>query len=191
MQELWKDIQGYEGFYQISNFGNVRSLDRILDCGRHVRGKVLRACGEPYLHIALTKNGVCKNHNIHRLVAQAFIPNPYSLPCINHKDENKHNNNVENLEWCTYEYNNDFSGVLEKATLSKIGKPLSDEHRHRMSESLKKSGKERARKRKATMQERYPDGFRHTEKSRQLLSEKLKGRPKSEETKQKMRKLRQ
>ena len=104
--EIWKDIKGYEGLYQISNKGRVKSLgnnktkkEKILSPGKH----------KGYFYVSLYKNRKEKKYSIHRLVAQAFLPNPDNLPVVNHKDENKLNNNVENLEWCTQEYNVNYS----------------------------------------------------------------------------------
>ena len=96
--ENWKDIKGYEGLYQISDQGNVFSVrsNKILKLG-------LKSGG--YKKVNLSKNGLTKTYTIHRLVAEAFIPNPNNLPCINHKDERLSNNCVDNLEWCTVSYN--------------------------------------------------------------------------------------
>lgn len=108
--EVWKDIIGYEGFYQVNNYGNVRSLDRI-DCrGRFRKGRQCKKIPteDGYYKVGLCKNGVEKRYLIHRLVAIHFIDNPQSLECVNHKDENKINNCVDNLEWCTREYNNNY-----------------------------------------------------------------------------------
>lgn len=103
MVEVWKDIEGYEGLYQVSSLGRVKSLrfgkERILKAGKDKGG---------YLMVNLCKNSKTKMYKVHRLVAQAFIPNPDGLQCINHKDENKTNNCVDNLEWCTYLYNNNY-----------------------------------------------------------------------------------
>lgn len=103
MTEMWKDIKGYEGIYQISNFGNVCSLNY----GKRGYAKNLvpkvNNCGR--LWVELFNNGVKRQFLIHRLVGEAFIPNPDNLPQINHIDENPKNNCVENLEWCTNEYN--------------------------------------------------------------------------------------
>ena len=100
MTEIWKDIKGYEGKYQISSHGRVRSLknskERILKPHKDTSG---------YKQVDLLKDGKRKTCSVHRLVANHFIPNPNNLPQVNHKDENKLNNNIENLEWCTQKYN--------------------------------------------------------------------------------------
>lgn len=109
MQEIWKNIKGYEGAYQISNLGNVRSLDRyVKDKNRtqFIKGKRLKkGKRNTYYVISLNKNGSRKSYQIHRLVAEAFIPNPNNYPVVNHIDENRTNNRIENLEWCTQKYN--------------------------------------------------------------------------------------
>lgn len=103
IQEEWKDIEGYEGLYMISNLGRVKSLRH----GKWIerRSNVNR---QGYYALTLHKDGGNKTCTIHRLVAKAFIPNPLGFPCVNHKDENKENNRVDNLEWCTYVYNNNY-----------------------------------------------------------------------------------
>ena len=106
--EIWKDVVGFEGLYKVSNKGNVYSVRRVSSQGKKCGGSTLkpRCVGYGYLQVSLYKNGKMERKFIHRLVAEAFIPNPESLPQVNHKDEVKGNNNVENLEWCTSEYNN-------------------------------------------------------------------------------------
>lgn len=108
-EEIWKDIVGYEGLYQVSNLGNVKSLQRLektKDGKSRIRnGRIMKFSKSQYYQLDLCKNGFITKYSVHRLVAQAFIPNPNNYPCINHKDENKLNNTVENLEWCTYSYN--------------------------------------------------------------------------------------
>ena len=102
--EIWRDIQGYEGLYQVSNLGNVRSL---------LRGVLTpKKCN--YLSVQLYKGSRYVNKTIHRLVAETFIPNPNHLPVINHKNENKTDNRVENLEWCTNKYNMNYGTATEK-----------------------------------------------------------------------------
>lgn len=105
--EEWKDIKGYEGKYQISSLGNVKSLiswtgDKYIKRDKILRG-VLNKNG--YLYVGLSKDGKVKKEKINRLVAEAFIDNPYALPVTNHKDGNKQNNCVSNLEWCSYSDN--------------------------------------------------------------------------------------
>lgn len=118
--EVWKDIKGYEGKYQISNTGRVRSMCNngkkreepfILKPIKHYKG---------YLRVYLWKNSKQKTFLIHRLVAEAFIPNPNNYLEINHKDENKQNNNVNNLEWCTRKYNMNYNGLNKKRNSKKI-----------------------------------------------------------------------
>ena len=110
MEEIWKDIVGYENLYQVSNFGRVRSLNRTVwnhNGYAPKKGVVLvsRANATGHHTVNLSKNCKSKMFFVHRLVAFAFIPNPDNLPIINHKDENPSNNSVENLEWCTHKYN--------------------------------------------------------------------------------------
>lgn len=113
MEEVWKDVQGFEGIYQVSNLGRVRSLDRYVECVdsfRHYKGKIMKQDKKKngYMQICLRRQQVHKQVLVHRLVADAFIPNVDNLPEVNHKDENKENNCVENLEWCTQAYNNSY-----------------------------------------------------------------------------------
>lgn len=109
MKEFWKEIKGYEGLYQVSNYGRVKSLywnnERIM---KTAKGK------DGYLLVQLWKNKKGKMYSVHRLVAQAFIPNPDNLPIINHKDEKPSNNHVENLEWCDYIYNNNYGTTKQR-----------------------------------------------------------------------------
>lgn len=123
MNEIWKDIKDFEGLYQVSNFGNVKSVARIVRRGTNfkpVEERILKPCvRNGYKHVMLSKNGKRVTGNIHRLVAQAFISNPNNLPCINHKDENPSNNCVSNLEWCTRSYNNSYNRLRERAAITK------------------------------------------------------------------------
>lgn len=123
MQEIWKDVPGYEGQYQVSNTGRVRSLDRIKPDGIFQHGTIrktyLDACG--YELVALRKNNKPKNWSVHRLVATAFIPNPDNLPQVNHKDEIRNHNTVDNLEWCTIEYNQRYGHRRQRSSESSTG----------------------------------------------------------------------
>lgn len=105
--ELWENVQGYEGLYQVSNLGRIKSLLFINNVCIKEREKILKieTNKKNRQHIALYKNGKRKNMAVHRLVAKAFIPNPNNLPQINHIDGNPKNNKVENLEWCSASYN--------------------------------------------------------------------------------------
>lgn len=105
-QEMWKDIIGYEGLYQISNYGNVKSLEKKV-MNRTNKERILKIFdnGNGYYQVVLQKNKKKKSYKVHRLVAEAFISNPNNLPCVNHKDCNRKNNKFENLEWCTVDYN--------------------------------------------------------------------------------------
>ena len=107
MNEIYKDIQGYEGKYQISNLGNVYSL---------ITNKILkpRLTLDGYYQVDLCKNGVKKHLYIHRLVAQSFLDNPKNYKIVNHKDENSMNNIVSNLEWCNSTYNNNYGNCKRK-----------------------------------------------------------------------------
>jgi len=104
--EEWKEVNNYKGLYWISNRGRVKnSKGKILKPTIQVNG---------YYKVNLIKNKISKNHTIHRLVAEAFIPNPDNLTEINHKDENKVNNAADNLEWCSHKYNSTYGTILTR-----------------------------------------------------------------------------
>lgn len=103
--ETWKPVVGYEGLYEVSSIGHVRS--RKTGHYRKLNGRVNRFTG--YVYVNLRKDGEERTFSIHRLVAIAFLPNPDDLPYVNHKDEVKTNNSVDNLEWCSSSYNNEYS----------------------------------------------------------------------------------
>ncbi|QSF43540.1 NUMOD4 domain-containing protein [Paenibacillus tianjinensis] len=101
--EIWKDIEGFEGYYQVSTHGRIRSLDRVIDSGRRFKGKIITPSYDTqgYVTVHLYKNGKDKTCRAHRLVALAFIANPDNKPEVNHLDEIRNNNRIENLQWCT------------------------------------------------------------------------------------------
>ena len=103
IKEEWRPVKGFEGYYEVSNLGRVRSLDRVDSVGRVRIGKILKqsAKNNGYMHLVLSANGIKKNAHAHRLVAQAFIPNPLNKMDVNHIDGDKTNNKVDNLEWAT------------------------------------------------------------------------------------------
>lgn len=127
MVEQWKNVIGYEGLYEVSNLGNVRSLDRYTNAKnnkvRLVKGKLLKSykLNSGYLIVDLyISPNRRKHHLVHRLVAEAFIQNPYNLEEVNHIDENKSNNVVSNLQWCNKQYNNSYGTKNERAIKTKI-----------------------------------------------------------------------
>lgn len=127
--EEWRDVDGFEGFYQVSNLGNVRSLDRYVSYkgigSALLKGKKMKLSQSVsgYLYVTLQKDGKFKRFRVHRLVAQAFIPNPNNLSQVNHKDEDKTNNTVENLEWCDATYNCNY-GTRNNKIICKRKKPI-------------------------------------------------------------------
>lgn len=108
--EVWKPIEGFEGLYEVSNFGRVKSLTRY----KKIIKPLVTNVG--YYQYQLWHKGVCRVASAHRLVAQAFIPNPEGKPIVNHIDENKLNNSVENLEWVTHVENCRYGTAIERRT---------------------------------------------------------------------------
>lgn len=117
MEEIWKDIEGYEGIYMVSNLGRIKSLPRSCP-GLNANKEIILKQSEDkngYLLVGLHKNGKSKTVRVSRIVAKAFIPNPNEYPEVNHKDENHQNNRVDNLEWCTTQYNLTYGHRLDCA----------------------------------------------------------------------------
>lgn len=130
-EEAWKDIPNCDGLYQVSNLGNVKSLGRYVRVSDKLGGRrkkkesllKFEVCKNGYLRVSLNKDGGRKHFLVHRLVAEAFIPNPQNMPQINHKDEDKTNNRVENLEWCDAKYNSNYGKRTMKSSIAKF-KPV-------------------------------------------------------------------
>lgn len=139
MEEIWKDIKEYEGLYQVSNLGRVKSLGRWVYKeyrGKRWQGeKILKQIKNKfgYLRVYLYKNGKAKCYAIHRLVAQVFIPNPYNLPQVNHKDEDKTNNCVSNLEFCTNKFNANYGTRNERISEKLNGRHHTEETKKKLS----------------------------------------------------------
>ena len=122
--EVWKDVVDYEGLYKVSDKGNVYSVARKDSIGRNRGGRILKPqCNRGgYLIVSLCKNGKLKTKSVHRLVADAFIPNPKGFLEVNHKNENKTNNELSNLEWCTREYNINHGTLIERSAQARSKK---------------------------------------------------------------------
>lgn len=151
-----KSVKGYEGYYEVDQFGRVYSLDRTIFVNGNGRqyNKPLKSRQlkqglhtKGYKTVALTKDGKTKSLFVHRLVAEAFIPNENNLPMVNHKDEDRTNNFVENLEWCTASYNRTYGNAIKNQAKNLIGRKHTKEHNAKISLSMKKyRDKERAEK---------------------------------------------
>lgn len=133
MNEVWRDCIGWK-HHQVSNFGNVRRLEYSIV--RHDKSEIWTYKSKLYdLHESKCGYMMCGNRLVHRLVAQAFIPNPNNLSEVNHKDEDKTNNRVDNLEWCTHSYNNRYNDKGKRVGQKLKGRKLSDEHRQKIKDN--------------------------------------------------------
>lgn len=127
MEEIWKPVVGFEGIYEVSNYGRVKSLAREVRCGAkgfktlkdYILKQGIRGDRHNRPYVRLQQNGKMRNYTVARLVAEAFIPNPYNLPQVNHKDENPMNNFVGNLEWCSALYNLTYNDGAKRRAESK------------------------------------------------------------------------
>ena len=148
-----KDIPGYEGLYGITKDGKIYNL-------KYKRFLKAASDKDGYLRINLSKNGQKVSYRVHRLVALTYIPNPNNYPIINHKDENKQNNNVSNLEWCTHKYNTNYGTAIQRQSEKLKGRKFTEEHIKRLSESHK--------------------GYKPSEETRNRISKANKGKRMSE-----------
>lgn len=122
MNEIWKDIKGYEGLYQVSNKGRVKSVDRVVrskhNSNQKRKGRILKQhiTKDGYLQVTLSKCNKLKTYRVHQLVGMAFLENTHNYIEINHKDENPLNNDVRNIEWCSRSYNNNYGNRNNKCS---------------------------------------------------------------------------
>lgn len=156
MEEIWKEIPGFEGYYEASTEGNIRSMDRTLNClwgeVHPAKGKTKAVCKDRYgyLYVGLSKGHKKYHRTIHRLIALTFIPNPDNKPCVDHIDGDKTNNRVGNLRWCTVKENNQNPITRKrhrevvyteernrKVSLGLVGHSVSAEARRKLSEFRK------------------------------------------------------
>ena len=150
-QEQWRPIQEFNGEYEVSNLGRVRSMKRYYGVVGRIMPQTIQRTG--YYAVTFHMNNKAYCRKVHRLVIEAFKPNPDSLPCINHIDGNKLNNHIDNLEWCTYQHN------MQHAVRTGLTHP------HRWTDEERKQISERNK------------GQVVSNKQRQQISEALKGRP--------------
>ena len=140
-EEIWKDIVIEKNgiLYDFTNLYKVSNLGRIKSYVRDKNGKIMSPKKEKsgYMQICLRNNGEKEIFKVHRLVATAFLPNPDKLPQVNHKDENKTNNNVDNLEWCSASYNTNYGTRNERDRAKKVGKKATSETKAKISKGLK------------------------------------------------------
>ncbi len=203
MAEKWKPIKEYEGQYEVSNLGNVRSLRRKATNGKGFQKKKNRLLkpniNKGYATVTLCKDGKPKVFLVHRLVAIAFIPNPEGKPIVDHIDTNPLNNTVDNLRWCTQKENCNNPKSCANNSLSKMGhpaycppevsrqnikraheasrgKPFSNEHKKALSEAHRNSEKAQiATKENIKKAQEHNRGKHHSEETKKKLSESHKG----------------
>lgn len=167
MAEIWKDVEGFEGYYQVSNFGNVKTVVRHdFKRNREIPEKIRKPiCIHGYLYCDLWKDGEPKRFAVHRMVATAFLENPHGKREVNHIDGNKSNNHVSNLEWCTHSENENH------AYKTKLTKPYD-----RSGDKNPMYGKHHSDDAKQRIKAVHV-GLKHTEEARKKMSEAHKGKP--------------
>lgn len=146
-KEIWKPIEGYEGIYEISNLGRVKSLARLDTIGRRIRERIMKCQPDKdgYLNITLSNKGCKKTYLLHRLVAMHFVDNPNGYNEINHIDTDSSNPVASNLEWCTRKYNVNYADAIEKTIKSnskKVNQLSLDGKYIKTHESIKSAAKE-------------------------------------------------
>ena len=141
-KEVWKPVRNYEGLYEVSNMGRVKGLERTVWCGlnggcyRAIPERILKArtMANGYLRVSLYKDGKGKGYYVHRLVGQEFLENPMGYTDINHKDEDKTNNHIDNLEFCDRVYNCNYGTRNQRMAEKMRGRKLSEEHKKKVAE---------------------------------------------------------
>ncbi len=119
MEEIWRNIKGFEGLYQVSNFGRIKSLNYRHTKKERIMKLSVNNCG--YLYVNFHIEGKNRVYMVHRLVAETFIPNPKGYKQVNHINEDKTDNRVENLEWCTAKYNVNYGNCIKKRSSKRVG----------------------------------------------------------------------
>lgn len=178
-EEVWKPVVGYEGYYEVSNMGKVRSLDRDIYCkagGHYIKkGRILKqGNSRGYKIVKLIGKSQFTYKFVHKAVAEAFIPNPDNYPEVNHKDETRDNNRVGNLEWCTKKYNMNYGTRNERAGKA-ISKALKGKYVGEKSPVFGIHHSEESRRKNSEAHKGKPSTFKgkhHTEKTKQILREK-------------------
>lgn len=194
MQEVWKDIKDFEGLYVVSNTGKVKSMERfVMNNGglQHRHERILKSniTKFGYKTVILCKEGKTYPKSVHRLVAEAFIPNPDNKPNVDHIDTNPSNNNVDNLRWVTQQENARNSLTRKHISNSKKGhaywgRPLTEEERKKISDAHK--GRQFTEEHKRALSESHK-GKCLAKETIQKIADKNRGKKRSEEAKQKMR----
>ena len=168
--EVWKDIPDYEGLYQVSNLGRIKSLN----FNKTGKEKIMKPrTGNRYYMTALWKNGIRKDYLLHRIVAETFIPNPENKPFINHKDENCFNNSINNLMWCTHKENMNWGTRNERISKVNKGKIIPKNIREKISKSNK--GKKISDEQKEYLR-KIRTGIKLTEEHKKKISISNKGK---------------
>ena len=198
MDKIWKDIDGFEGLYQISNYGEVKSLNRVEKSGNGYRLRKERILKQHmsnsrHLSVVLCKNGKTYPRIVHRLVANAFIPNPEGKPVVDHIDTDPQNNRVDNLRWVTTQENCLNPITRMNNSKSKMGHPyhgrlLTEEERNKISKALAGRTLSESHKKKLS------DAHKNSEKAKEASKTSIKkaqfanlGRKRTDETKEKIR----
>ena len=192
MKEIWKPVCGYENLYEVSNLGRVKALERYVHNNGGLQKRhetILKPSGKIHFGVTLCKEGTTKRRTVHRLVAEAFIPNPENKPVVDHIDTNPKNNRVDNLRWVTTQENTMNPLTRINNSNSKKGhpcyntKPMSDEVKERLRQA--NLGRKASEETKAKLRESHL-GKKMSDESKKKLSQSKKGHYVSDETRKKI-----